>query len=313
MRLILAGLAALVMVASTLAAPATAQNAGHLADQTFKFPGPDGEMILAGVWLPEHGASDQPHPLIVMSHGNGAWYGAHADTARALARAGYVVAALSHPGDTYEDESRATALTRRAPQLSALIDHMTGEWRGPVAIDAGRIGAFGFSAGGFTVTQAIGGAAELDAIKTYCDAQADHFPCRLLAAGPPAPSEWKTGARDGRIRAAVIAAPGFGMAFTRDSLGAVTIPVQLWRAEQDQALPSPFHVEPVRDALGRAPDYRVEAAAGHLDFLEACTTGSTLPPPLCVSAPGFDRAAFKARFNVEVVAFFDANLTPSAP
>lgn len=109
----------------------------------------------------------------------------------------------------------------------------------------------------------------------------------------------------------VIAAPGFGMAFTRDSLASVTLPVQLWRAELDQALPSPFHVEPIRDALGQTPDYRVEASAGHLDFLEACTPEADLPPPLCVSAPGFDRAAFKARFNAAVVAFFDVNLAAS--
>lgn len=188
MRLILASLAALVTAASALAAPAMAQK----ADQTFQFAGPGGEMILAGVWLPEGGASTQPHPLVVMSHGNGAWHGAHADTADALAKAGYVVAAVNHPGDTYEDESRATALTRRAPQLSALIDHMTGEWRGPVPVDTGRIGAFGFSAGGFTVTQAIGGAADLGAIDAYCAAHAEHFPCRLLARQPIVPADWKT-------------------------------------------------------------------------------------------------------------------------
>ncbi len=246
-----------------------------------------------------------------MSHGNGAWFGAHDDTAEALADAGYVVAALSHPGDTFDDDSRATALTGRAPQLSALIDHMTGAWSGPVAVDPERIGAFGFSAGGFTVTQAIGGAADLDAIQAHCVGHAEQFACGLLASQPPVPADWRPEARDSRIRAAVVAAPGFGMAFTADSLAAVTVPVQLWRAGLDQVLPSPFHVEPIRDGLGGAVDYRVEAQAGHLDFLEACGPGSMLPPPLCVSADGFDRAAFKARFSAEVVRFFDAHLKAS--
>ena len=108
----------------------------------------------------------------------------------------------------------------------------------------------------------------------------------------------------------MIAAPGFGMAFTPESLEIVRIPVQLWRGEMDQVVPSPFHVEPIRDGLGRPADYRVEPMAGHLDFLEACVPPSQLPPPLCVSAPGFDRAAFKARFSAEVVAFFNTAFAP---
>lgn len=39
-------------------------------------------------------------PLIVMSHGRRGWFGAHHDTAAALADAGFVVAVLNHPGDT---------------------------------------------------------------------------------------------------------------------------------------------------------------------------------------------------------------------
>ena len=39
-------------------------------------------------------------PLIVMSHGRRGWFGGHHDTAAALADAGFVVAALNHPGDT---------------------------------------------------------------------------------------------------------------------------------------------------------------------------------------------------------------------
>lgn len=45
-------------------------------------------------------------PLVVLSHGGGGSYEGHYDTAIALARAGFVVAAVSHAGDTYDDESK---------------------------------------------------------------------------------------------------------------------------------------------------------------------------------------------------------------
>lgn len=40
-------------------------------------------------------------PLVVMSHGGGGWYDGHADTARALASAGFVAAAVGHSGGLF--------------------------------------------------------------------------------------------------------------------------------------------------------------------------------------------------------------------
>src|SRR4051812_25091548 len=50
-------------------------------------------------------------PLIVMSPGSGGWFGAHRDTAAALADAGFVVAAIDHPGDNAADRSRIDTLS----------------------------------------------------------------------------------------------------------------------------------------------------------------------------------------------------------
>ena len=48
------------------------------------------------------------HPLVVISHGTGGSNADHYDTARALAAAGFVVAAPTHTGDTQGDRSRST-------------------------------------------------------------------------------------------------------------------------------------------------------------------------------------------------------------
>jgi predicted dienelactone hydrolase len=299
-------LAALFAFILTGALPVAARAQADSPDQVIHFAGPDGEMIEGGVWLPPTPDDSSPRPLVVISHGSGGWYGGHADTAEALSEAGFVVAALTHPGDNFRDQGRGLHLTGRAPQLSSLIDYMTGHWAGPVTIDPERVGAFGFSAGGFTVTSIIGGVSDAQIILAHCVAHPEVFACRLVAAlGGLDLTDWQPETRDPRVKAAVIAAPALGLSFTDQSLAAVTLPVQLWQAVDDQILPSPYNVEPVLDRLGLAPEYHRVDRAGHYDFLTPCGPDmQAVAPELCVSAPGFDRAAFKVGFNQEVVRFF---------
>ena len=86
-------------------------------------------------------------PLVVMSHGNGGSFLGHHDTAIALADAGFVVAAVTHTGDNYKDQSRGTDVMDRPRQMSRVIDHMLSSWDGRGTIDAARVGMFGFFVG----------------------------------------------------------------------------------------------------------------------------------------------------------------------
>lgn len=90
--------------------------------------------------------------MVVISHGNGGGLQSHADLALALASAGYVVAAPMHAGDNFADQSAAGAATLysgRTRQFRVTVEHMLTRWHGRDRIDPERIGAFGFSAGGF--------------------------------------------------------------------------------------------------------------------------------------------------------------------
>ncbi|HYC67437.1 dienelactone hydrolase [Brevundimonas sp.] len=292
-------LAAAVTVV-TAAGPASAWQ----SLQRVQLQGPSGEVIEAGVWTPDDPAGG-PRPLVVISHGNGGHFLGHQDTAEALARAGFVVAALTHPGDNSLDMSRSLRLTDRAPQVSALISFMTEAWPGRAGVDASRIGAFGFSAGGFTVATLAGGESDAQAILDHCAAHPDFFVCSFILPEGLDLAGWKPAGRDDRIRAAVMAAPGFGFAFDAASLDEVRIPLQLWQAGEDQVLPAPFHVEPLRDRLPGDPEYRLVPGALHHDFLVPCEAEMRAAvPELCRSNPGFDRAAFKQAFNAALVAFF---------
>jgi predicted dienelactone hydrolase len=308
-----------------------AAHAGDVGFQELTIPDGDEKPLTVGVWYPTDApvspqavglftqtvavggpVAGEALPLVVMSHGTGGWYGERYDTALALAHAGFVVAAVSHTGDTYEDHSHALQIWKRAEHIHRLIDYMLADWGGRAKIDPGRIGVFGFSAGGFTALVAAGGTADLSLVQPHCLKVPTAFECSLLSKGGP---DMRTTpprsayVHDARIRAAVVAAPAAGYTFGREGLKDVRVPVQLWRAENDHLLPNPDYAQAVRDALPRPPEYHVVPNADHFDFLAPCTERlARVAPEICVERPGFDRAAFHAEFNRAVVAFFERTL-----
>jgi predicted dienelactone hydrolase len=323
-------LAVTAVLLSLFSVPAFAVDVGF---EEVQIPNGAEPPLIAGIWYPTN-APATPHalgnvtqtvapnapvagnrlPLVVMSHGGAGWYDGHYDTALALARAGFVAAAVSHAGDTFKDQSRVLQLWRRPAQLHRLVDYMLDEWSGHQQLFAARIGAFGFSNGGFTVLVAAGATPDLLKVQPFCKAHPDHDLCETLqqahvdlrfVADVPA-SAW---IHDPRIKAIVVAAPAFGFAFGKTGLRDVHAPVQLWSAADDRHQPHPDYDEPVRDDLPRAPDYHAVANAGHYDFLPPCDTRlSRMRPEICTSKPGFDRARFHARFNADVVQFFELEL-----
>lgn len=252
-------------------------------------------------------------PLVVISHGHASSPLSHYDTAIALADAGFVVAAVSHAGDNYADQSRSTDVMDRPRQISRVIDHMLSTWQGHALIDPTRVGMYGYSAGGFTTLVNIGGVPDFTTVGPVCRQYPADFVCKLLAksggnTAPPAASANARGA-DFRIKAAVVAAPAVGFAFAPDGLRNVKVPVQLWSAENDALVPQARYAEAVRRALPQAPEYHVVTGAGHYDFMVPCSNAlASIAPSICTSAAGFDRSAFHARFNVEVVGFFNKTL-----
>ncbi len=298
-------------------------------------PDPGGAALEVGIWYPskalaapqrlglfEQTVADggavagRDLPLIVMSHGTGGSFEGHYDTALALAEAGFVVAAVTHTGDNYRDETQFGRLENRPRHIKLLIDYMLASWRHHDVLDPLRIGMFGFSAGGFTALVVIGGTPDLRTVAPYCAAHPDEWACRKLKDSKvnAANSTGRSTAalnwvHDHRIGAAVIAAPAVAYAFSAEALSAVTVPIQLWRGDSDEILPHPNYAQVVYERLPVKPEYHIVRNAGHFAFLAPCTPSlAAVAPEICHDPVGFDRTAFHREFNPAVVAFFKAKL-----
>ena len=259
-------------------------------------------------------------PLIVVSHGNRGRMAAHSHTALALAEAGYVVVALTHPGDNYQNPltSPFDWLVSRPADISETIDFMLSDWVHADRIDADRIGVYGFSAGGYTALASAGAVIDFDVRVRFCRDNPQEHTCGDDADGIVAPAAFYPQLRavtgDPRIGAISVSAPGFSYSFDREALAEVTVPVQIWSGTLDESVPHETNGALLAANLPHSPDVHVVEGAGHFAFTAICPSSVRQYDRYawniyCVDADGFDRADFHQVFHRGIVEFFNSTLS----
>ena len=243
-------------------------------------------------------------PLIVVSHGRLGSVAGHHDTAETLADAGFVVAAVNHPGDSALDPSRSGDLSvflERPDDMKRLVDFMLGAWPDAAKIDRRRIGFFGFSRGGYTGLVLIGGNPDF-----RCPEGSTLRLCTQIRHENISPDSLT---HDPRIKAAILADPLFAALFAPDRLTDVTIPVQLWGSALGGDGVAPDSIAALAQRLLAKTDFRVVENAGHFAFLAPCPAAlAKEAAEICTDPPGFDRAAFHKTFDADMLAFFRGHL-----
>ncbi|MEM7224714.1 MAG: hypothetical protein AAF495_17180 [Pseudomonadota bacterium] len=274
----------------------------------FEFPGTEDAEPAVG-----------PFGLVVLSHGSGGSPLGHWDTAVALAKAGFIVAGPLHPRNNVRHDigdDQRIVLDGRPRQLSAVIDALLSQAAWSSRIDPEKIGAFGFSAGGYTVLAALGAQPLYTRTLDHCARYAGDDPyCRIINGrghaervktyAEPAPPLF-----DGRLRAAVIADP-FAVPFPDQTLE-ILPPVKLlfYRPEVEDVIKAEFHTSRVVRLLKQrddfpAPQEVVVPKANHYAFIVPLPQVIAQSAPRIASDPeGFDRAAFHQVMNRTIVAFF---------
>ncbi len=285
---------------------------------------PDNPLFNAGEAAPDAALVAGQFPLILISHGTGGIAMQLSWLARALAAQGYIVAGVNHHGNTGIEPYLVEGFTRvweRPRDLSAVLDRLLADPSFGPSIDQARIGAAGFSLGGYSVLALAGARLDLSTLlAAYTDSGR---PLHLLA--PPefpdpaslitqleastAASEHRESYRDERVRAVFALAPALGEGFSAAGLAEVAIPVLIMAGAADINTPPAANAQRYATLINDA-DLRIfEGAVGHYVFLAECTeSGCQLIPELCVDPAGVDRKAIQQQASEAALHFFACQL-----
>ncbi|MFN4120170.1 alpha/beta hydrolase family protein [Acidovorax sp.] len=274
--------------------------------------------------------------LVVVSHGSGGNPWVHTDLARALVRAGFVVAMPEHQGDNARNAADAGPVSwkRRPQEVSRAIDAVAAAPQLAPLLQLDKVGVAGQSAGGHTALSLAGGAWSPARFLAHCEAHiADDFNACVgtytLLTGGMLDGAKKTVALgvlrqrfddaepvrhyDPRIAVAVAGVPA-AADFDLETLRQPRIPLGLVTAGRDVWLTPRWHSEAVAAAC--TPCTRI----AHLP--EACHSVLLSPAPpmevlgrterhLLADPPGFDRAVLPA-LDERIVAFLAQHLVPAS-
>jgi predicted dienelactone hydrolase len=272
--------------------------------------------------------SSAKFPLIVLSHGTGgsalsmAWFG------EGLAAHGYIVAAVNHPGNNATEPYTAQGFStwwERAKDLSVVIDDMLADQQFGNRIDASRIGAAGFSLGGYTMIEIAGGRTDLAAYLAFCTSPRADAICKSPPEFPTLVEDFKristTDAefeaalrhaghsyRDPRVRAVFAMAPALGPAFGPESLKQISIPVEIVAGHGDGNVPIGSSAEYFAANIPGAKLTIFPGNVGHYTFLDSCPEqGAEIRPLLCKDGAGVDRDKVHNKTVALSAQFFQAN------
>jgi len=267
---------------------------------------------------------ERSYPVVLLSHGTGGvalgmeWLG------RRLAQRGFIALAVNHHGNTGLELYRAEGflcLWERARDLSVLLDVMESESEFAGRLDRDRVFVAGFSAGAYTAVALLG------AVTAFSRFQ----PVGLRPAAVPGPREFPGLAdlvpallernavfrdswsrmsesyRDGRVRAALVCAPGRSvLSFSEESLARIQTPVQIVVGGADKIAPVEECSAWLHKRL-RASRLEILPDAGHYVFApEPTEARRRAEPEVWVDAPTVDRRAVHEKVAALAAELFQA-------
>jgi predicted dienelactone hydrolase len=268
--------------------------------------------------------------LVVISHGSGGSPWVHADLARNLVQAGFVVAMPEHRSDNHKDHSNPgpDSWTMRPAEVSRTIDAVGRDARFAPLLNLDKVGVYGMSAGGHTALTLAGGRWSPAGFKQHCEAHLveDFQSCvgliaRLSGGIFDGLKKWvalavirhrfddttlraHTDPRVGAAVAGVPAAADFDMA----SLAAPRVPLGLITAQLDRWLVPRFHSDRVLQACTPCEHIADLPTAGHGALLSPLPPGFTgLLGEMLNDPPGFDRSVLP-EVDRKITAFFSQHL-----
>jgi predicted dienelactone hydrolase len=243
--------------------------------------------------------SSAKRPVVLLSHGFGGsarmmgWFGT------AMAEAGYVVISVDHPGNNGVDTMTVPGAILPWERAEDLKQALKAVGEDPVLgphLDLTRIGAAGFSAGGFTALVLGGATVDVGRLERFCHASPSDGVCRPQLEFAVTEAESKraqsepavaaliaTASADHSmpgVKAVFVMAPAIVQALRPDGLEAIRKLVAIIVGDHDIVAPPATNANIAAAAI---PGARLTTLGGatHYSFLSKCTPAGVAVVPLC--------------------------------
>jgi predicted dienelactone hydrolase len=292
------------------------------------FGGPPDKEVFAPVIVAagaEISRGAQKYPLILLSHGTGGsaiqmmWLGYF------LASHGYIVAAVNHHGNTAAERPYTAQgfllYWERARDLTAVLDKLLADPVFADRIDRNRVGAAGFSLGGYTVISIAGGIFSPQEFASFCRSPQRDFTCEPQPEFPDAPRLFEKlkktdpvvqeslrhatdSFRDKRITRVFAIAPALGSGFTKAGLSKINIPVSIVVGQADKVCPLATNAQRYANFIKGSRLTILPGEIGHYTFLADCNSHGRAVLDICRDGAAVDRAAVHQRVAQLAFEFF---------
>ncbi|MDB5146834.1 MAG: dienelactone hydrolase [Mucilaginibacter sp.] len=260
-------------------------------------------------------------PLILLSHGTGGGRLTLEWLAQALANSGCIVAAVDHYGNTYEYKIPLEFVKpwERPLDISfALTSLLNNQEVGPL-IDQQKIGATGFSFGGYTMIALAGARLDFEQARNYYktighkELEIPEFPglVKLLDdSSLIADSKHLPPLKDKRIKAFFSISPALGFGFTsKDQVADIKGALYIVGSQSDSIAPVKTNARHYHQLIAKSKYTELPGKVGHYVMLgEAIDAVKKEAPIYFTDDPSVNRHAIHLQVDSLAVAFFRKEL-----
>ncbi|MDO3625464.1 dienelactone hydrolase family protein [Mucilaginibacter sp. BT774] len=267
--------------------------------------------------------ANKKYPLIMISHGTGGGRLTLEWLADILVQNGFMVAAVDHWGNTYDNKIAIDFVTpwQRPRDISFVLTQLLNDPKFGPEIDQDKIGAAGFSIGGYTTIALAGGVLSFDALKNFTnspqgqkEANIPEFPglMEVIKTGKPDESFKNSPQhlKDKRIKAFFAICPAVGQGFAdKSQVKEIDKPLYIVEVEGDSITPYKTNAEHYHDLIPASKYLLIKGKANHYVFLgEATDPVKKEAPVYFMDDTSVDRHAIHQQVGQMAANFFKENL-----
>ena len=272
------------------------------------------------IWLPKAEADVVKFPLVILSHGSGGEYSNHTWLIDSLVENGFIVAALNHPLNTTRDNTDEGVISvwHRPRDITVLLDYLLKDSKWVDVIDENRIGAAGFSSGGYTVLALAGAIYDPELMSAYCTSEERGKDCELATDFSGVDfGDSSASYKDERIKSVFSMAPAVGSAITKESLTKIGLPVFIIASKDDELVSPKYGAMRYAENIPTS-DLVLLPSGGHFIFLE-CNAITTVVDwfnrelDLCGTKFSVDKDEIRKMVSAKAVSFFTENVAAVTP